>query len=332
MKAAGRKTLYNTEIHDPAPLDSDEEVRRLKERIEILESVVENFPGGISVFDSSLQMVLCNAQQVDMLDYPEALVTGGLPKMEQLFRFNASRGEYGPGDVETIVKERMELVEKQISHRYDRQRPNGTVLEIQGEPLRGGGFLTAYFDVTDIRRNQDMVAHMALHDPLTGLPNRTKFSDRLEAAVALAARGVGMAAHFLDLDRFKLINDGLGHQAGDHLLKLAAERLQTAVRDCDTVARIGGDEFAIVQTQVKSQEDAEVLARRILDRISEPYHIGDDVVTIGCSIGIAIAPQHGTKPDKLISRADTALYRSKDGGRNRFTFFHNEDETWDAAS
>jgi diguanylate cyclase (GGDEF)-like protein len=293
----------------------------LRERVRLLEAVLENFPGGISLFDDNLQMVVCNAQQKALLEYPDKLMADGYPSMADLFRFNAERGEYGPGDIEMHVHKRLELARKMEPHCYDRTRPNGTVLEVRGMPLEGGGFVTTYLDVTEQRRNQQLVEHMAHHDPLTDLPNRILFNDRLKNAVAHIKRGSIMSVHYLDLDRFKPINDNLGHQAGDELLVGVAKRMQEAIRENDTVARLGGDEFAIVQTGIRDRADAGVLAERILERFAAPFDLAAQSVCVGVSIGIAVGPDDGKTADELLVNADNALYRSKSSGRNRYSYF-----------
>jgi diguanylate cyclase (GGDEF)-like protein len=296
-------------------------VESLRERIGLMGAVIENFPGGISLFDCNLQMVLCNEQQRLLLDYPDELFANGFPSLEQLFRFNASRGEYGPGDNEEHVERRMALVRERRPHVYERTRPNGTIVEVRGTPLEGGGFVTTYLDVTEQRRNQALIAHMAHHDTLTNLPNRALFADRLQTAIALAKRSGLAAVHYLDVDRFKPVNDQLGHAAGDALLVSVAQRLDNTVREIDTVARLGGDEFAIVQTGIQEPEDSNVLARRVLDAMSSPFDVIGNEVHIGASIGIALAPLDGTTVDEVLRKADAALYRSKSGGRGRFTLF-----------
>lgn len=298
-------------------------VESLRERARLLEAVIENFPGGISLFDEDLQLVLCNERQKEMLDYPPELFADGPPSFEQLFRFNASRGEYGAGDVEEMVARRMALVREEKPHHYERMRPNGTILEVRGVPIKGGGFVTTYVDVTEDRRNQALIAHMAHHDTLTDLPNRALFSDRLKTAVALAKRAGAVAVHFLDIDNFKPVNDRLGHQAGDDLLIEIAGRLKRSVRENDTVARLGGDEFAIVQTGIREQPDAAVLARRIVTEIARPYHIAGEAVMIGVSIGVSLAPTDGVTTDDLLRKADAALYRAKSGGRGSFQFYRD---------
>ncbi|MEX0954871.1 MAG: diguanylate cyclase [Rhizobiaceae bacterium] len=296
-------------------------INELRDKVRLLEAVLENFPGGISLFDDNLQMLLCNERQKELLEYPDELMANGYPSMADLFRFNAMRGEYGPGDIEMHVRRRMELARKMEAHCYDRTRPNGTILEVRGMPLAGGGFVTTYLDVTEQRRTQQLVQHMAHHDPLTDLPNRILFNDRLKNAVAHAKRGGLMAVHYLDLDRFKPINDNHGHQAGDELLIGVAKRMLDTIRENDTVARLGGDEFAIVQTGIHRRDDAVVLAKRILANFTSPFDLACSCVQVGVSIGIAIAPEDGATSDELLVKADNALYRSKSGGRNRFSFY-----------
>lgn len=292
-----------------------------RERIRLLEAVVDNFPGGISLFDEDLNMVLCNMRQRQMLDYPEELMAHGYPSMEELFRFNARRGEYGPGDVEAIVARKMQLARKREPHVFERTRPNGAILEVRGMPIAGGGFVTIYLDVTEQRLAQATIAHMAHHDALTKLPNRMLFRDRLEQAVALAGRGAVMALHYLDVDGFKPVNDKLGHKAGDELLVAISERLLGTVRKHDTVARLGGDEFAIVQTGIREARDAVSLASRVMKSIAAPFGIAGGTVSVGVSIGIAVAPSDGLDPDNLLRKADAAMYASKSSGRSRISFF-----------
>ena len=166
-------------------------------------------------------------------------------------------------------------------------------------------------------------------DPLSGLPNRLLFAERLDEELnRLSRTDTGLAVLFLDLDRFKDVNDTFGHQAGDRLLKLAAQRLENLLRESDTLARFGGDEFAVIQTGLRNSEAAELLARRILDSVTRPFDIGEAPVTVGVSIGVALAPEHGRDRETLMRLADTALYEAKSEGRNRYRVFQRQmDET-----
>ncbi|MFT3732414.1 MAG: EAL domain-containing protein [Hyphomicrobium sp.] len=160
-------------------------------------------------------------------------------------------------------------------------------------------------------------------DSLTGLPNRALFQDRLRSGLAHAKGGPAVAVHCLDIDRFKSINDTLGHQVGDALLAAVGERLKGELRETDTVARIGGDEFAIIQMAPPSIEEIESLAKRIIGAFSEPFVIGDNSISVGTSIGIAVGPSDGNDAEQLLMNADTALYRTKSVGRGSFGFFEH---------
>jgi diguanylate cyclase (GGDEF)-like protein len=162
---------------------------------------------------------------------------------------------------------------------------------------------------------------MAQHDALTDLPNRALLRERLVAALKMVNRGEQFAVLYLDLSRFKNVNDTFGHQFGDELLKAAAGRLRACVRAADTVARVGGDEFAIIQTGVEQPIDTEILARRICAAIRAPYDINGHSLAIDTSIGIAMAPGDGGEPDLLLKNADMALYGAKANGRGTFRFF-----------
>lgn len=160
------------------------------------------------------------------------------------------------------------------------------------------------------------------HDALTGLPNRALFREIMTRQLALAQRdGTSVAVFCIDFDRFKSVNDMLGHHAGDLLLKQAAERMRSSTRDGDTLARIGGDEFLLLQTSVSQPESAAKLAARLLEKLTEPFDLDGHQACIGCSIGIALSPQDGTQVDELIKNADVALYRAKTIGRGQFCFF-----------
>jgi diguanylate cyclase (GGDEF)-like protein len=168
------------------------------------------------------------------------------------------------------------------------------------------------------------IAHLAHHDALTGLANRTLFRTRLDEAVARARRGEGFAVICLDLDHFKDVNDSLGHPIGDQLLVAVAERMRAAVRETDSVARLGGDEFAVVQTSVTQPADANALAQRLVETLGAPYTLEGHNVSISTSIGISVVPGDGMDADQLLRNADLALYRAKADGRGCLRFFEPE--------
>ena len=296
------------------------DVTEQRKKTNQLEAIVSHFPGGICLFDEDMRMVQHNAKLKELLDYPEALFADGPPNLEQLFRFNAERGEYGPGRTDDLVRQRLELLKNPRHHEYRRKRPNGTVVEVRGGPVGGGGFITTYVDVTEEYRNQELIVHMAHHDSLTDLPNRTLLMERLRDEVARAKRGFPMALLYLDLDKFKPVNDTLGHAVGDQLLRAVADRLRAGTRETDTVARLGGDEFVVVQTGINDQADACVLAERLVDKLCTPFEISGADIQIGTSIGIALAPEHSVDAAELLKLADKALYRTKTDGGRGYTF------------
>jgi diguanylate cyclase (GGDEF)-like protein len=176
-----------------------------------------------------------------------------------------------------------------------------------------------------LQASEAQAQHLALHDTLTGLPNRALFEDRLEQALAKVRRGdTQVALHYLDLDRFKQVNDTLGHPAGDALIREVGRRLEGVVRDCDTVARLGGDEFAIIQTDVSSTASVEALCARIISALTAPFDLQGSQAFVGVSIGIATAPAAASRPIELTRKADIALYHAKAGGRGRYVLFGEE--------
>jgi diguanylate cyclase (GGDEF)-like protein/PAS domain S-box-containing protein len=199
--------------------------------------------------------------------------------------------------------------------------------EIFSAPIRErdgtiAGSLAVVRDVTERREAEDQLRRLALHDPLTGLPNRTLLHDRLAHALTLARRdSAQIAVMIVDLDHFKDVNDTLGHPAGDQLLRGVADRLKCVLRESDTLARLGGDEFALVQVQVQAATDAARLAGKILGAFALPFQLDEGAVRAAASIGIALFPDDGRDPAALLKNADLALYRAKSEGRSRFRFF-----------
>lgn len=533
----------------------------------VLTTLLDNLPSGVTIFGPDLEMIVCNQKLREMLDFPAELFKDGLPSLPQLIRFNAMRGEYGPGDPEALTEAAVARARKMEAHVFERTRPSGLVLEIRGTPLPGGGFVSIYTDITERKRaeqaqqesaaqirliydtasvaifdvnmqgvithaNQRMaemfacplehligseyvahihpsergvgrqrmldlmaskvasvdlerhywredgseflghltgrqildaqgrpvglvgvimdvterrqleevqllastvlnavgegvlvtdaenriisvnpaftkitgyskqealgkdprmlssgthgpeyyqemwdklgelgswqgeirnrrkngeifvewlsinqvhnehgtlkyhvavfsdisdrkkaemrIQHLAHHDLLTDLPNRTLFSDRLQQSLAKARRDkTHMALMYLDLDKFKPVNDTLGHAMGDLLLKDAAKRMRHSVRESDTVARIGGDEFVILLPSADSEHDALVVAEKLRHALSQPFQLQGHRASISASIGVAVYPQHGSDEDELAKSADAAMYRAKQEGRNQ---------------
>ncbi len=275
----------------------------------MLHAVIDHFPGGILLYDENLRLVICNEKQKEILQYPPALFEFGMPTLEQIFRFNAVRGEYGPGDIETHVKERMRLAALRESHMFERTRPNGTMLQIRGVPLPGGGFLTTYLDVT--HEKQQPEARNPNYDPLTDLPVWSLFVDRFEQVMARVRRGQIAAIHYADLDRYKKVREQLGVRVADALLKGVALRLRNTARATDTVTKLGEDEFVVLQSEVDRPSRVAQLSNRIVEAIRQPFEIQTYRISVGASIGVALIPRDGTAVEELIAVAKQHLERSR---------------------
>src|SRR5581483_11279643 len=184
------------------------------------------------------------------------------------------------------------------------------------------GAVITFLDISERKLAEERIQFLAYYDALTGLPNRALLHDRLAKALASARRHEEkLALLFLDIDRFKVINDSLGHSIGDLLLKEVAERLKRSAREQDTVARLGGDEFIVVLGAIKNVGDVAVTAERIVGALAAPITIQRHSLTVTCSLGITIFPDHGSDAETLVKNADAAMYSAKDHGRNNFQFF-----------
>jgi diguanylate cyclase (GGDEF)-like protein/PAS domain S-box-containing protein len=193
----------------------------------------------------------------------------------------------------------------------------GSPIELDGQPA----LLVTAYEITKRKEAEDHTRHVAFHDTLTDLPNRALFIDRADAALSLARRESGqVGVILLDVDRFKNVNDSLGHDAGDELIKRSADRLREALRGSDTVARLGGDEFAILLPGLKSDETVRV-ARKVLEAMRQPFLVAGRELRVSASLGLAIGPQDGEDVQTLLKSADTAMYRAKDAGRDRLQLF-----------
>lgn len=423
----------------------------LQERVHVLEAALEYMDQGMTVFDADLNLVVFNNRFLELQDIPLDFPFLGMP-MEAFFRHNAEQGEYGPGDVEQQVRERLELAAQFKPHRFERTKIDGTVMEIVGNLMPDGGFVTTYSDITDhkqaehalrqseqrfkalyhdnpsmfftldsagqilsvnryganqlgysvddlvgktimdlspaaesaqvklhldscladtekvnrwevvkyrqdgssmwvrevarvvvddegqtrimtvceditrARKLSDQLSHQASHDRLTGLFNRWAFEQRIEHALEEnELRQLEASVFFIDLDRFKIINDTCGHVAGDEFLRQVGGILLGCVRKSDTVARIGGDEFGVLLENCPPQK-----ARRVADSILkkvEAFRFAweDNLFSSGASIGIVSVSGKGQSISSVLAAADAACYVAKDAGRNRLHVFHEKD-------
>ena len=285
------------------------------------DTAINNMSQGLCFFDANHRLIVCNDRYVDMYDLPRDRVGPGTPLAEIVdLRFEAgsfpamSREEYLHWRTNVAISN--EPTDSIVELR------NGRTFKIRHRPMPDGGWVATHEDITEQRRSEVKIEYMAHHDALTDLANRVLLNERLEQALGRVSIATEMVAvHHLDLDQFKAVNDTFGHPAGDKLLKIVAERLRALVRDTDTIARMGGDEFVIVQAPITDPTDATSLAQRIIASISEPFDIDGHQAVIGASVGIAVGPGDGLRPDKLLRNADLALYRAKGDGRGTFRFF-----------
>ncbi len=420
----------------------------LRERNEQMRTIIENIPGGVSLMDGNLNFVAFNSEFGRLLEFPPELISRTPLPMMELALFNARRGEYGPGDPELLAAQVVARARTPVAHRFERTRPDGTIIEVRGAPLPGGGFVSIYTDITERRRAEeglllakkvfdnspeailitdadnrivsvneaftqitgyapnevigedprilasgqhdrtfyqqmwdslmrtghwsgeiidrrksgdtypkwmtinavmefpagrvthyvamfaditerkraeDRIHFLAHHDALTGLPNRLSLELRLEQALVDARRHdwkVGVL--FIDLDRFKVINDTLGHNIGDKLLIEVARRFTAAVRESDMVARLGGDEFVIVLPDLENPDAAAHVGLKIISSLLTPICVEEHELHTSPSIGISVYPMDGRNVETILKNADTAMYHAKALGRNNYQFFADE--------
>ena len=424
--------------------------QRILQQADDLAEILNHLPQGISVVDEDLRMRYWNRRFAEVLDLPASLLQREDLNLADILAFNAERGEYGPGDADSITRFLVDRARRRMPHHAYRTRPDGTVLEIRGQRLPDGGMVSLYDDITERRRAEqrqqladlvfeqspeaiavldkdrrivsvnpafcqierveaasvigavfmptvredgwpaqidveviwqmltaqgrfsgetlgrradgssyprwltmvmlrdahsgqanhvvalfsdvterkhaeESIQHLAHHDPLTGLSNRFSLLARLEQAMADCQRGDEMLALlFLDLDRFKNINDSLGHHVGDELLMKVAGRLSRSVRASDVVARLGGDEFVVVLQGMADVTSVTHMADKLLQTLSEPYLLEQRELHVTPSIGIALFPDDSSSVDALMRNADAAMYHAKALGRANFQFFTEE--------
>ncbi|MFQ3451837.1 EAL domain-containing protein [Bradyrhizobium sp. UFLA01-814] len=284
-----------------------------------LDAALTHMSQGLCLYNSEARLQVANRRFCEIFDISPELVVPGMT-MEEVLDLSIAAGNHGERTVTDLLAER-ERSMAQHDGNYLQHLSDGRIIAIAQRPTSDGGWLVTCEDVTEQQRAESQIAFMARHDALTKLPNRTLLAERIELAVAQVGRGLGFAVFCLDLDNFKQVNDTLGHPVGDELLCAVADRLNACVREVDTVARLGGDEFAVIQCGVQGGDEAERLARRIVECVGAPYELNGHRVVVGCSVGISMSPGDGTTGEKLLKNADVALYRAKMEGRGTWRFF-----------
>ena len=283
------------------------------------DAALRNMSQALLMFDADHRLVICNQRYIDMYGLSPDLAKPGAT-LRDLLAHRKERGTFG-GDINEYIEnvQRLRVDGRIASFMID--LPDGRTTTIVYHPMTNGGWVTTHEDITERRRAEKQIAHMARHDALTDLPNRLQFLERLKTGLTETPRGERLAVLYIGLDQFMGINDTFGHHMGDRLLKLVAGRLRNTVREIDTVARLGGDEFAIIQANIERATDTANLARRLGEAIRAPFDLGGQTVAVDGSIGIAIAPADGNEPDELMKNAGIALRGAKAEGRGTYRFF-----------
>ncbi|MBU0623013.1 MAG: diguanylate cyclase [Gammaproteobacteria bacterium] len=289
-------------------------------RLQLFAKMFDNSSEAIVITDANRNILAVNPAFVQITGYSVEEVMGRNPKLLSSGKQTADFYELMWQTINELGQWQGEIWNRRKSGEvYPEWLSIGVVKNARGEVIN---YISLFSDITKRKESEARIEFLAHYDSLTKLPNRTLFADRLRRALIADARAKKKTALlFLDLDKFKAVNDTLGHLAGDMLLQSVAERLLSCVRESDTVCRQGGDEFLILLPGINEAEDAGVVARKIVSAMSAPHLIGEHELTITFSIGISICPDDAQDDETLVRHADDAMYRAKERGRNNFQFY-----------
>jgi diguanylate cyclase (GGDEF)-like protein len=303
-----------------------------KQRLERInmhfDAALSNMTQGLCMFDGDKRLVVWNERYAQLYQLPPDLLKVGTAHSaiigDRIHR-GILKGDNSDAAAKAKISALGQLPKTATSSRVD-EFADGRFVLVTREPMADGGWLATHEDITERRRAEAEIVHLARHDGLTGLANRAEFNAKLEeASKRLKRNGGAVTVMMLDLDKFKVVNDTRGHLAGDRLLVEVGRRLQSEIRETDVLARLGGDEFAIIQEGRPDQnEGASALALRIINAITQPFDLSGHEASVGISIGVALAPAHGVEAEELLRSADLALYDAKANGRNGFRVFQDE--------
>jgi diguanylate cyclase (GGDEF)-like protein/PAS domain S-box-containing protein len=288
------------------------------------DAALEHMKQAICMFDSEQRLTVCNRRYAEMYGLTLDQVKPGTT-LREILEHRIAGGVYARGDPEQYIRARLAIAADNVAATDVQELRDGRVVATVHQPTPDGGWVATLEDITELRRAEARLAHVAMHDSLTDLPNRTLLRQRLAEALLPTHRfGGRLAVLVLDLDRFKDVNDTVGHPVGDALLKRMADRLLAIVGKTETVARLGGDEFAIIKSASDPAAEASEIAQAIHEAMAEPFALGEHHAVVATSIGIAVAPGDGGTADELLKNADLALYRAKSDGRGQSRFFEPE--------
>ena len=287
------------------------------------DAALNNMSQALLMFDSSARLVICNQRYLDMYGLSPEIVKPGCT-LRELLKHRIATGHVFSGDPEQYMADLQAAVGRGTSFSKITKLHDGRIISVVNQPMAGGGWVATHEDITAAKRAEERISYAAHHDSLTDLPNRKLFCEQLEQELKRVRRDERLAVLYLDVDHLKHINDTLGHSIGDKLLKGIADRLRNCVRDIDLVARLSGDEFAIIQTSLNLPSDAAALAMRVREAVHEPFDLDGHQLTVDISIGISIAPNDATELNELLKTADIALYEAKNMGRGTYCFYEPE--------
>ena len=315
-----------------ATLQPDTQILEQKAQLEQLNArfdvALNNMGRGLSMFDAEAQLIVCNKLYREIYGLPEELTRPGTP-LSDIVRYHV-RMETGRVDAEEVEKQRkwiknhVAALARGKSFSHTQYLKSGRIVLVSNQPLVGGGWVDIQEDITEKRQAEQKIDWLAHHDALTEIANRHHFRENLETWFSALQPERGFALHWIDLDHFKEVNDTHGHPVGDALLKSVAKRLRKVLRGPDLVARLGGDEFAVLQAGAVREAQATKLAKRLVHTLCEPHQVLGHKVVSGASVGIALAPQHGSSPEELMKHADLALYSAKKSGRGAYVAYRPE--------
>ena len=318
-----RQAMEEVQLQNAALRDGD---RALQVQNVLFNAALNNMSQGLLMTDGEHRLIVNNSRFLTLFGVDASALTPGLP-IGELFERLKAIGALPAQMVDELYIKHRHLTDAVQSGTFVVTGDDGQSIAVSQQPIPGGGWVATYEDVSEQRRAEEHIRFAAHHDALTKLPNRVLFRLRLDEMIgSLNRRQMGLALLYLDLDRFKHVNDTLGHPVGDALLEAAGRRLLRCVRSCDVVARLGGDEFAVAYMAADVPEAAEQLGGRIIGSLSEPYHLAGHTVTVGTSIGISVATDCHADADTLLKNADMALYQAKAKGRGVLSLFEPDME------
>lgn len=288
-----------------------------------VDAALTNMSQGLCMFGADEKLVIFNPRFAEIYGLPLDKIKTGMTTRE-LMALAAACTKVTNIDPEAALALQQKIIRESKAETVIEHLTDGRTISISHRPLPDGGFVATFEDITERLRAEEKIRHLAHFDALTDLPNRVSFYEQMETVLRYQRRSKSVAVLSLDLDRFKVVNDSLGHPVGDLLLRKVAERMRSCIRGEDIIGRLGGDEFAIVQVSSENPADVTALARRLIEVIATTYDLDGHQVVVGVSVGVAIFPTDGDQPDALMKNADLALYRAKADGGGTYRFFELE--------